>query len=150
MLVQAGYEGKYRQMKGGTLRFIISKKADICFINRLRHRAGVYSVHETPPESRQMTIFTDEPLEKRRKLDVVLRVSVAGSDIAVKMTAPVASDIVLRRELVDSGNGKFSRFCFDLDLDGRLEGFLEHVEAPMLSDENENEDEDSDELVATA
>lgn len=138
VLVQASYGRITNNIytKGGTLRFIIPKKADVCFIQEMQRRARQLGEYGMRPETRVMTVFTDEPLETRRKLDVVLSVSATPDGIVVRLIDPIETEVLLERET--AGTVASVRYGFDLDVEQDTEDFLgvltSPVNAPMFAD----------------
>lgn len=74
--------------KGGTLRFIITAKAAICTIDKVRSRV---------PQEVGVTAFTDEALDDRRKVELELTVARRSGRIRAELRSPVSTTVTLAR-----------------------------------------------------
>lgn len=105
------------------MRIIISKKADVCFIQDMERRAREEGRAEKSSVTRRMIVFTDDPLETRRKIDVGMTLRVTARGVSVKLVDPIKSDVVLRRV--------GARYEADLKIDLDTEKFLDILAEPI-------------------
>lgn len=84
------------------------------------------------PALQETTVFTDGPLETRRKLKVVLSVRAMKGRVEVKLTSPVSEPISLSYVERD-GHFNGNRFRFDLRIDAEIEQFLDVVMEPVMA-----------------
>lgn len=74
------------------MRFIINKLADIRTLRNMEEAVSAIGDYGVRPQEIKTTVFTDEPLETRRRLEVTLRAYATPDGLTVDMVLPIEAN----------------------------------------------------------
>ena len=101
------------------MRFTVSKKSDIVFLQNVEKGGDALSVCDAPEDSQFLSVFTDDELPKRRVFMVKLcgetLVSLTPEGISARIVEPVEAEVLLIQQAEGTPSVHYELRVYDKD-----------------------------------